>query len=116
MNGQHEDWLSPTKGPAPGKLRLTEEERKWLRLKWGKIRTAQMRADKAGNEWNLLNDAINRYLDESGEEDIVQRTSIKGKSIPLKDALESGKWHAAESQRHIDDVQLFLRLKELEVL
>jgi hypothetical protein len=109
-------WEQPTRNPKPGKLQLTEQERNWVKLKWGKVRRAQREADKSGNEWNLLNDAINVYLDQSGESDIVQRTSIKSKSIPLKDALETGKWHSAEAQRHIDDIQLFLRLKELEIL
>jgi hypothetical protein len=110
------DYAWGVKTPAAGKLQLNEEAQRWLRLKWGKIRKSQAAADKAGNEWNVINDAINRYLDESGETDIVQRTSIKSKSIPLKDALDTGKWHSAEAQRHIDDVNLFLRLKELEIL
>ena len=104
------------KEPQPGKIRLSENERRWMRLKWSKVRKSQQVADESGNEWNKLNAAINRFLDESGETDIVQRTSVKSKSIPLKDALETGKWHSAEAQRHIDDIQLFLRLKELEIL
>lgn len=104
------------KQPSGERLRLSQDERKWLRLKWGKIRKSQQVADQSSNNWNRVNSEINRYLDDSGITDDVQRAKIKSESLALKDALETGKWHASESQRHIDDVQLFLRMKELEVL
>lgn len=98
------------------KLELTPAEEIWIRLKWQKIRTSQAKADEAGNDWNRINAEINDLMDRRGETDIVQRSKIKGASLPLKDALDTGKWHAAESQRHIDDLSLFLKLRELEIL
>jgi hypothetical protein len=38
---------------------------------------------------------------------------MKSESLPLKDALDTGKWHSANAQRHIDDLHLFLKMKEL---
>lgn len=104
------------KEPGKGSLRLTSNEVKWLREKWVRIRKSQQTADSAGNDWNRINGEINRWMDESGVVDVVQRAKIKGESLALKDALESGKWHSAEAVRHIEDIKLFLRLKELEVL
>lgn len=98
------------------RLKLAEADRKWLRLKWARIRASQQRADRAGTEWTRLNDALNEMLDRSGEYDIVQRDKVKGMNLTLKGHLSTHKWHAEESQRHIDDVNLFLRMKELEVL
>jgi hypothetical protein len=97
-------------------IELKKDEKEWLRLKWLKIRKSQQTADQSSNNWNRINGEINRYLDESGERDVVQRTKIKSESLALKDALEVGKWHSAEAERHIADVQLFLQMKELGVL
>lgn len=105
-----------TKTPQPGKLRLNEEALRWLRLKWGRIRKSQQMADKANNEWNEANAEFREWLDRMGIEDPVQRAKRKSENLRLKEALDVGKWHAAEAQRHIDDVNLFLKLKELEVL
>jgi hypothetical protein len=98
------------------KIRLTPGEKIWIERKWNRIRKSQINADEAGSNWTRINAEINDLMDRRGETDIVQRAKIKGASLPLKDALETGKWHAAESQRHIDDLTLFLKLRELEVL
>lgn len=98
------------------KVTLKPDEEKWVNSKWGLIRQAQMIADEANNRWKRINSEINDYLNRSGVEDIKQRTRIKGESIPLKDALETGKWHSGNAQRHIDDLMLFLKLKEMEIL
>lgn len=103
----------PVTAPA---LRLTPDEQLWLRQKWRRIRQSQHAADLGTNEWAAINKALNDKLDAEGVRDIVQRTKVKGASIALKDALETGKWHSAEATRHIQDVQLFLRLKELGLL
>ena len=95
------------------KIRLSPDDRRWIEVKWKKIRASQQRADVAGNEWNELNSALNHHY---RNEDEVQKAKLKGANLALKDALETGKWHAAESQRHIDDLNLFLRLRELEIL
>lgn len=97
-------------------MELKADEQKWLRLKWQKVRKSQQIADRSSNNWNRINDEINRYLDDSGVVDVVQRSKIKSDSLALKDALEVGKWHSAEAQRHIADVQLFLQMRELGVL
>jgi hypothetical protein len=104
----------PMTAPAP--LVLDEKDRRWIRLKWEKIRTAQQKADQANNEWSALNVSIKSWLDSSGITDPVQRAKIQGESLALKDALATGRWHAENAQRHIDDVMLFIRLRELGVL
>jgi hypothetical protein len=99
-----------------GKLNLTETDRYWVELKWNKIRTSQMKADESNNEWHAINDAMKVWLRDMNETDPVQIDRIKSKNLALADALAVGKWHAAEAERHIADVTLFLRLKELEML
>lgn len=98
------------------KVTLKPDEEKWVNSKWGLIRQAQMIADEANNRWKRINSEINDWLNRGGVEDIKQRTKIKSESIPLKDALETGKWHSGNAQRHIDDLMLFLKLKEMEIL
>lgn len=109
----------------PGKLRLAPEDRAWLQKRWDRIRQSAQRADRADDLWNDLNDAFNekiraenlrrraRGMAPHSDLSVVQQ---KENWLPLKDALETGRWHAANAQRHIDDVALFLRLKELELL
>lgn len=97
-------------------IRLTSDEQTWLRKKWSNIRESQQRADRSSREWNRLNEGVNEYLDKSGVTDVVQRDKIKGQNLTMKGALATHAWHAAESQRHIEDVNLFLRMKELGVL
>ena len=96
-------------------MRLEEPERRWVRLKWEAIRKAQQTADKANNDWQRISGELNQYLDESGIVDIVQRTKIKSESLPLKEALEVGNWHCRNAERHIHDLQLFLKIRELGV-
>lgn len=97
-------------------MRLTADEQAWVKAKWDKVRRSQRKADLAGNEWTELNQAVNEYLDRKGIEDVVQRAKIKGENLALKDALAVGNWHSAEASRHILDLNLFLRLRELEIL
>lgn len=96
-------------------IHINDNDRRWIARKWERIRKSQQMADQANKTWNELNGAINRWLDESGEVDIVQRAKIKGASLPLKDALAVGAWHSNEAMRHIADLQLFLKMKELGV-
>lgn len=116
------NWWDLTNGPGitrrspAGQPGWSADQRRWVKLKWERIRKSQQIADSSSREWNQLSDAINRYMDESGIVDIVQRARVKGESLPLAEAFERGKWHAAEAQRHIDDLQLFLRLKEMGLL
>lgn len=106
-------------------MELTLREREWVNKKWAKVRNSQRRADAAGNDWNRINDQINAK--HAMEDDRragrghppltdLMKVEAKSASLPLKDALDTGKWHSAEAQRHIDDVMLFLRLKELGLL
>lgn len=97
-------------------IKLQSEEQEWLRKKWRNIRESQQKADRSSREWSRLNEAMNEYLDQSGITDIVQRDKVKGQNLSMKGALATHAWHAAEAQRHIDDVNLFLRMKELGVL
>lgn len=97
-------------------MELTGREKDWVRRKWQLIRQSQQKADAANAKWEKLTDEINSYLDRKGEADIVQRDRIKSESLALRDALESGGWHSRNAERHIHDVQLFLKIKELGVL
>jgi hypothetical protein len=97
-------------------LNLSEGEQIWAVKKWARIRESQRKADEAGNDWTRLNDELNTYLDRSSVTDLVQRARIKSESIRLQDALGTHAWHRDEAQRHIADLDLFLRMKELGVL
>lgn len=102
---------TPTRGTS-----FTETEREWVSRKWALIRASQQAADKCNNDWQRINAEIIDYLDRSHVTDWLERIRIKSQSLSLDDALTSGRWHAQNAQRHIDDVQLFLRLKELGLL
>lgn len=106
----------PEYGKVAPVVSMTPEERTWLRLKWTEIRKAQTTADEANSKWQEVNGALNRWLDESGIIDVVQREKIKGESLALKGALDVGKWHSSNAQRHIADVQLFLQLKQMGIV
>jgi len=107
-------WARGAPGSPP--VRFTGEDRRWIRLKWEAIRTAQHTADKSNSEWKGLNTSINSWLDSSGIIDVVQRAKIKGDNLALKDALETGRWHSQNAQRHIDDLMCFLKMKEMGLL
>lgn len=104
---------------------LSYNERQWIRSKWEKIRKSQRMADQSNSDWHRINDQINeKHASESkrraerGDFPLTDllKAQAKSDSIALRDALEVGKWHSAESQRHIDDLSLFLRMKELGIL
>jgi hypothetical protein len=106
----------------PDHIDLNDEEKRWVGLKWTKIRSSQARADAASNRWNRINDHINAQIAATdqqrrgvGMEPLTDLTKagMKGDSLPLRDAFDEHKWHAAEAQRHIDDLSLFVKLKEL---
>lgn len=94
-------------------ITLTDMERRWLDAKWAKIRASQEKADAAGNQWTELNEAVKDWLKRSRISDPVQVAKIKGLNLELKDALSTHAWHAMEASRHIADLQLFLKMKEL---
>lgn len=95
--------------------KLSTIDLRWVALKWQEIRDAQMLADTANIDWKRINAELNAYLDSSGETDIVQRDKIKGASLALKEALAVGDWHSRNAERHIADVQLFLKLHEMGI-
>jgi hypothetical protein len=105
-------------------IELSELERKWINRKWELIRTSQRKADEANNEWNRINDEINdKHRRESLRRmqtgqfpltDLMKATD-KSASLPLQDALATGNWHSRNAERHIQDVMLFLKLKELGI-
>jgi hypothetical protein len=98
------------------KIRLESKDLEWINKKWIQVRKAQQLADQANNDWKRVSAEINSYLDRSEIRDPVQRMRIRNESLALKDALDVGNWHSRNAERHIADVQLFLRLREMEVL
>lgn len=106
-------------------IQLTPTDKEWVKRKWTLIRASQVKADKANNDWNRINNEIN---DKHRREDQrrhargdfpltdLMKAQAKSASLPLQDALETGKWHSRNAERHIHDVSLFLKLKELEIL
>jgi hypothetical protein len=108
--------IKPGLQERPYAVRLGEDEAAWVQKKWRAIRERQALADAASNTWDRLNDELNTYLDAHRITDVVQRDRIKGESLEFNGALASHGWNAREAQRHIDDVQLFLRLKEMGLL
>lgn len=108
-------WV-PQTARKPGSLYFAENEREWVHLKWGRIRDAMQQADTAVNKWERLSDEVNTYLDAHKITDIVQRTNIRGENLALSDALATGQWFRGVAQAHVDDLNLYLRLKELGLL
>lgn len=100
----------------PAGIVFSENERRWIKLKWAEIRSAQQLADKANANWKRVNDEVNDWLDRTGEHDVVQRNRIKGESLALKDALSVGNWHSRNAERHMQDLLTYLKLKEMELL
>jgi hypothetical protein len=101
---------------------LDSTERQWIDRKWALIRKSQQQADAANNTWNRINDAINEHprrpaprRADRGDFPLtdLMKAQAKSASLPLKDALDTGNWHSRNAERHIQDVMLFLKLKEL---
>lgn len=97
-------------------LFFADTDIEWVRRKWAIIREYQQKADKANAKYRQISDEIDDYMDRSGITDVVQRGRIRGDSLPLMDALGDGQWFRNEAQAHIDDLTLYLRLKELGLL
>lgn len=106
-------------------MELSSDEKRWIKLKWEQIRKSQQLADEANNRWKRLNAEINAKHDredfrrtERGEAPLtdLMKAQAKETSLPLRDALNMGNWHSRNAERHIHDVNLFLRLKELGIL
>jgi len=103
----------------------TEQEVIWVRRKWALIRESQQMADVANKEWKRINEHINARHDatdlqrrRTGQAPLtdLSKAEDKAASLPLTDAMATGDWHSRNAERHIHDVQLFLKLKELELL
>jgi hypothetical protein len=106
-------------------IQLTDSERRWVRRKWQLIRQSQMKADQANNDWNRINDEINDKHRRENERRTARGdfpltdlmiSQAKSASLPLSDALATGNWHSRNAERHIHDVELFLKMKELGLL
>lgn len=105
-------------------IALTTTERQWINRKWELIRESQRKADIANNTWNKINDEINdlhkredRRRAERGDFPLtdLMKAQAKSASLPLQDALSTGNWHSRNAERHIQDVMLFLKLRELGI-
>lgn len=106
-------------------LHLTPTERGWVHKKWALIRASQQKADAANATWNRINDEIN---DKHAREDRrraqrndfplsdIMKAEAKAASLSLQDALATGNWHSRNAERHLLDLQVFLKMKELGVL
>lgn len=103
----------------------TDNELQWVQKKWAMIRKSQLKADEANQLWNKINDEINwKHIREDERRrqradfplTDLMKVQAKEASIPLKDALSTGNWHSRNAERHIHDVNLFLKLKEMGIL
>jgi hypothetical protein len=110
---------------SPGPIQLSRDEAKWVTAKWVQIRSAQALADAANNRWKDINASIKEKHDTEDNrrrargdfpKTDLMRAQEKDASLPLKDALATGNWHSRNAERHIHDLNLFLRLKELGIL
>lgn len=109
MNTPEDKWKTSV-------VHLTPVDRKWMRAKWQLIRESQIAADKANNEWKAMNESVNEWLDTMAVTDPLQRAQRKSTNLALSESLSTGNWHARNAERHIHDVNLFLRMRELGVL
>lgn len=106
-------------------LQLSDDEKQWIKRKWRLIRLSQRKADIANNDWNRINESINELHEREDERRTARgdfpitdlmKSQAKSASLPLKDALDTGNWHSRNAERHIHDLTLFLRMKELDLL
>jgi hypothetical protein len=106
-------------------IQLSTMEREWIDKKWALIRDSQRRADAANNTWNRINDEINDKHARESQRRIdrgdfpmtdLMKVQAKSASLPLRDALDTGNWHSRNAERHIHDLDLFLKMKELGLL
>jgi hypothetical protein len=104
---------------------FASDEVKWINLKWSEIRKAQILADEANSRWKRINAEINAKhsaesarREERGDFPLTDLMKAKDKeaSLPLKDALSVGNWHSRNAERHIHDLNLFLKMKEMGLL
>lgn len=95
---------------------FAENDREWIRLKWETIRKSMQEADQAGNKWRRISAEINEYMTRKGIMDPVQRAKVKGESLALKDAYEVGQFHRNEARTHMEDLNTYLRLREMGLL
>lgn len=108
--------MFPAASVKPETHFFAANERTWMRRKWEIIRDAQRQADKAINQWRLLSDEVIDYLDRSSITDPVQRARIKGENLRLTDLFTLGQWYRNEARAHMEDLNLFLRLKEMGIV
>jgi hypothetical protein len=101
---------------APGVLRLDQTEREWVTAKWRLIRESQQQADEASNRWEQLAAEVDDYMDRSGLADPLARARVREENLALAEFFAAGRWFGQVAQRHIDDMDLFLRMKELGLL
>jgi hypothetical protein len=66
----------------------------------GAMRSANSKARTASLEWEIQNDALNRYLAEKKITDPVQIEKIKGQNIMLKAALSTWSFWKDEAGRY----------------
>lgn len=104
---------------------LTSTEKEWVARKWRLIRASQQKADQANADWNRINDAINDKHRREHERRMattgfpltdLMRAKDKSASLPLKDALDTGNWHSRNAERHLLDLQVFLKMKEMGLM
>ena len=105
-------------------IELSATEREWVHKKWALIRISQRKADESNNLWNKINAEINDKHEREHERRMratgfpltdLMRAQDKAASLPLQDALAAGNWHSRNAERHIQDVMLFLKMKELGI-
>lgn len=105
-------------------IELSTMEREWVNKKWALIRESQRKADAANATWNRINDEINDKHARESQRRIdrgdfpltdLMKAQAKKASLPLQDALDTGNWHSRNAERHIHDLDLFLKLKELGI-
>lgn len=108
--------MSDVRTPGSGRLNLGPDEQRFVIAKWKTIRQAQQDADRAYNNWTRILAEINDYLDRSNIREPLGRVRVLSESLALRDAVEAVDWRQRHAQRHIADLNLFLKMKELEVL
>lgn len=107
---QQPEFPGPNYTPPRG---WTPEEIIWVRSRWQMICEHQSKATRESRQWNRLNAALKeRYSSLTA----IDRDRRIADNEQLKDYFGAHKWHAAESQRLIDHVQLFIKMKETGLL
>lgn len=97
-------------------MKVTDQERSWLRSRWALLKRAQQKADLASTKWNEMNDALTVWFLRKGIRDPNQIAKIKAPNLELKDQFAAWDFHQRDANRYSSEILAFKAMKDMEAL